>query len=351
MSKKPIGVAGGTPEGKTENVAEPQDSKIIQYPKRSADIIQVAKYRKVSPEGTAPDGEGRILTKIEEAVSGIGSRHLEVLDRMNMLVGEEGSDDLHDLRLPRAHYDSPRIQKPVDRIRKKLLDTILYGEGGMQLKNPSEVVPWIQLDGHERDDYFKQLTSLRERAVKEIIKKYTPLRKELEEIDNPDDYKKRWEGLSEKERIIAQLLQDVRQIEHDHKIFEMLFRKLDSQKKQASFWKDFERRAKGTVPQRPEPREEKGSPRRRAMEIKHGSMSGAQMIFNFKYDDGRIFLDPQGWSIQRIEGFESEFTPAERLALVNTPLNNAPLFIVKKIADKLQDTAPEWIKEMAAFAE
>ncbi len=87
------------------------------------------------------------------------------------------------------------------------------------------------------------------------------------------------------------------------------------------------------------------------MEVRPGLMGGAQMTFNLRYDDGRIFLDRFGWQIQRVEGFEEELSPVERLKLVNTPLRDAPHFLIKKVADKFGDAAPEWIAERAALAE
>ncbi len=355
MSKKPIG-SGGVPESKAEAIPEPKDSTIVELRKK-AEIIDATKYMKErgvvvqSQEQVPQDAETRTLKEMEKAVGELGGQQLSAFERIYSLVGERGADDVQDVRIPRSHYDSPKLQKPLHHISQRLVESILYGEGDAQLKNPSQVVPWLFENGKVRDEYRTPLAFLRKEAVRKIIKEFTPLRKELDAISDVQEYKKRWDALSPREQVIVSLVQDVRQIEHDNKIFEMLFVRQNAQKKPAPFWTAFEKRKKGAVPSRVEIQTTVPLSRRRAMEVRPGLMGGAQMTFNLRYDDGRIFLDRFGWQIQRVEGFEEELSPVERLKLVNTPLRDAPHFLIKKVADKFGDAAPEWIAERAALAE
>ena len=180
--------------------------------------------------------EAQILKKMQTAVIAVGDLQLETFDTLSRLVEENPKNKkaLQSLREVRAVHHTLADQNLLDAVRPHILSAIIDGEGAGQLKHARDIIPWEKEE--KSDPYHTQLLVLdKDKEVSAIINRYMPLRVTLERIKDPNEYKKAWDALSEKEQFAIMLLQDIRQIRSDDEVLRRLF--------DPSFRKAFKQRA------------------------------------------------------------------------------------------------------------
>jgi hypothetical protein len=82
----------------------------------------------------------KIIQEAGRYIQSLGARHVNVFKRLGELTGNEkiAEELLQILR----EGDERKMQSALDKIRSRLIDAIIDGEGERQLKDPKEIVPW-----------------------------------------------------------------------------------------------------------------------------------------------------------------------------------------------------------------
>lgn len=309
--------------GKTPKTQAAERPKIVELATHPRVLTRKAAER--PPEAVSED---ELLAKMKSASLVLRTRQEQswnvIRDFSGDLLAEtdEGEDTFRDLRTPREKLDSQRGR--INQLRGRIQAAVRDG----RLNEPDDVVPWYETKGEEENEYTKQLTLLKGKDVESIIKEYTPLVKQIEAFVDEEAMRKFLNSIDERTYVVVDLLQNIRQLRHDHAIFLQLFQK----EKNPGFLKSFEDRAKGGEQNKARPSSEK---RRRLSELEQNRAKresyGAQMRWALEYNGAEITLERlrNVWTISAITDPKHILTRDELQSLGKTfsDLKSAPSWI------------------------
>ncbi len=111
----------------------------------------------------------KIQQKCAVFVEKLQKRHTEVLGKLNKILGnvndasvkggEKATKSAFKILCDYAPSTESKANSFFDKMRNKLRDAILMGEGDMQIKNPSDIIPWEETGEAKKGNKYNTRTS------------------------------------------------------------------------------------------------------------------------------------------------------------------------------------------------
>lgn len=284
-------------------------------------------------KGTEKFNEDALLERMKSSARVLDVRHQRSWNNVREISGsvlsdtEEGKQNFHELRTPRASLNSQRAC--INQLRGRLHAAIRNGE----LAASDDIVPWHLGTDEQTDEYRKCLALLQGNESRTLIKKYTPLLRQLEQMPSQEALQKFLDSLDERTRAFINLIKQIRQIEYDRMLFEQLF----DEKKNPAFLKSFHEREQGIEKKKTKPSKEKRERAAQREKSRTETLPGAQMSIVIEYKGATITFErtQAGLTLLRIRDPKRILPEQERGKLLGTTFSH-----------DLRD-APEWLRAIA----
>lgn len=108
----------------------------------------------------------KLLVSTSQFTQSLSTRHAKIFERLGEITGNESI--VQDLLKALMEEHGRKQQSVFDRVRNRLIESVIEGEGERQLQKPKEVVPWAVRS--TTIPYIEAMNSLRYRGNREALK-------------------------------------------------------------------------------------------------------------------------------------------------------------------------------------
>lgn len=108
--------------------------------KEMSELFAKREKEKQEAEARIEKERKAVIQEATRYIQSLGTRHSNAFKRLGELVGNEKIAD--ELLQALGEEDARKQQVAFDRVRSRLMNAVIDGEGEKQLKDPKEIVPW-----------------------------------------------------------------------------------------------------------------------------------------------------------------------------------------------------------------